>query len=291
MTAALPSQTRQLISRAAAKLAGKTRGPDSGQGRRVPRRNSYEENDSRAQPWLKVGDGSVSQGIVHREAKLEAADSLRRQLWKEFPRAEIRRRTAERAAFAAELDQLMGLSPAEVPIGRPATLRIEIAKHDQWLAHADKRLRATDVDVLRALLHFWDFATGRLFPSHAAIAERAGFHENSVIAALKRLKHHGLVDWVRRTTRTGNDGEFGPQLEQTSNAYFFDHRRKMANRTWQTYWKSLCAKLRRFGRTRPAAPPGEPRLAIVAPAAAAEPLTPLQAAVASLRSSLDNATT
>jgi len=282
---------RAIMKAAGAKLAGKARGADHAPDRRVPRRNSYEESDPRANPWLKVGDGSVSQGMVHREAKLDAADSLRRQLWKEYPRAEIRRRSAERAAFAAELDQMMQLPPTEVPIGRPATLRIEIAKHDQWLAHADQRLRAIDVDVLRALLQFWDFATGKLFPSHAKIAERAGFHENSVIAALKRLRHHGLVDWVRRTTRTGNDGEFGPQLEQTSNAYFFDHRRKMANRTWQTYWKSLCAKLRRFGRTRPAAAPGEPRLAIVAPVAAAEPLTPLQAAVASLRSYLDNATT
>ena len=288
MTAALPSQTRQLISRAAAKLAGKTRGPDSGQGRRVPRRNSYEENDSRAQPWLKVGDGSVTQGLMHCEAKIEAAEQLRRQLWQEFPVAEVRRRRQERAELAAELATLMAQSPADVPIGRPATLRIEIAKHDQWLEQADGRLRRIDVNVLRALLSFLDFATGKLYPRHDKIAERAGVHENSVIGALKRLKLHGLVDWVRRTTRTGNHGEFGPQLEQTSNAYFFDHRRKMASRTWQTYWKSLCAKLRRCSTRTPPDAPVKPHVVLVSPPA---PLSPVQAALASLAASMSNATT
>ena len=269
-------------------MSGKTRGPDSGAGRRVPRRNSYEENDARAQPWRKVGDGSIAQGIVHREAKIEAADELRRQLWQEFPRREVRQRRQEYAAMTAELDRLMGMSPADVPIGRPATLRIEIAKHEEWLGRADNRLRRIDIDVLRALLSFWDFATGKLMPRHDTIADRAGVHENSVIEALKRLRTHGLVDWVRRTTRTGNHGEFGPQLEQTSNAYFFDHRRKMASRTWQTYWKRLCAKLRRFGSPRPPGSPTGPKLALVEVDA---PLSPTMAAIASLGASISNATT
>ncbi|WP_288338611.1 hypothetical protein [uncultured Sphingomonas sp.] len=288
MTAALPAQTRRLISQLGAKLGGKTRGPDSGAGRRVPRRNSYEENDARAQPWRKVGDGSVAQGIAHREAKIEAADELRRQLWVEFPISEVRRRRHDLAAASAELAHLQTLSPAEVPVGRPATLRIEIAKLEGWLEQADNRLRRIDIDVLRALLTFWDFATGKLIPRHDTIAARAGVHENSVIDALKRLRAHGLVDWIRRTTRTGNAGEFGPQLEQTSNAYFFDHRRKMASRTWQAYWKRLCAKLRRFGTPRPSTAPGAAKLALVT---AAAPLTPMQAALASYGASIDNATT
>lgn len=288
MTAASPAQTRRLISQLGAKLGGKTRGPDSGAGRRVPRRHSYEENDARAQPWRKVGDGSIAQGIAHREAKVEAAVDLRRQLWAEFPAAEVRRRRQERAAASAELAHLLTLAPAEVPIGRPATLRILIAQLDEWLGQADNRLRRIDIDVLRALLSFWDFTTGKLIPRHDTIAARAGVHENSVIGSLKRLKIHGLVDWIRRTTRTGNEGEFGPQLEQTSNAYFFDHRRKMAARTWQTYWKRLCAKLRRFGGPRPSMAPGAPKLALVT---AEAPLTPVQAALASLGASIDNATT
>lgn len=288
MTAVSPAQTRRLISQLGAKLGGKTRGPDSGAGRRVPRRHSYEENDARAQPWRKVGDGSVAQGIAHREAKIEATDELRRQLWAEFPLREIRRRRQEQAAAQAELDHYATQAPADVPIGRPAILRMAIDEHKEWLKRADNRLQSVDVDILRALLSFWDFATGMLMPSHDTIAKRAGKHVNTVIGALKRLQIHGIVDWVRRTTRTGNEGEFGPQLEQTSNAYFFDHRRKMASRTWQTYWKRLCAKLRRFGSPRPSAAPGGAKLALVT---ATAPLTPVQAALASLGASIDNATT
>lgn len=288
MTGGFHAQTRQLIKRTGAALSGKRRGPDQGDNRRVPRRNSYEETDAKAQPWLKVGDGSVTQGLMHCEAKIEAAEQLRRQLWQEFPVAEVRRRRQERAELAAELATLMAQSPADVPIGRPATLRIEIAKHDQWLEQADGRLRRIDVNVLRALLSFLDFATGKLYPRHDKIAERAGVHENSVIGALKRLKLHGLVDWVRRTTRTGNHGEFGPQLEQTSNAYFFDHRRKMASRTWQTYWKSLCAKLRRCSTRTPLDAPVKPHVVLVSPPA---PLSPVQAALASFAASMSNATT
>ena len=42
------------------------------------------------------------------------------------------------------------------------------------------------------------------------------------MAAIRRLRFHGLIDWVRRSIKTGNDGEFAPQREQTSNAYYFD---------------------------------------------------------------------
>lgn len=274
------SAVNSLLASVGAQLSGKTRGPDQGADRRVPRRHSYEETDPRAKPWSKVGDGSVAQGLVHCEALISTADALRRQLRNEFPLSEIRCRRAERANAAVELDELLARSPAEVPAGRPAQLRMAIAKHDEWLSNADSRLQRIDVDVLRALLGFLDFATGRLFPSIEKIAERAGVHYNSAVAAIRRLRHHGLIDRVRRTTRTGNDKQAGPQLEQTSNAYFFDHRRRMAARTWQTYWKRLTLALRRLGARRPAAPV----LSIVgAPPA---PPTPLQAALASYGSKL-----
>lgn len=37
--------------------------------------------------------------------------------------------------------------------------------------------------------------------------------------ALKRLKAHGFLDWLRRYVPTGNAGMRGPQVKQTSNAY------------------------------------------------------------------------
>lgn len=238
---------RGILKGAGAQLAGRQRGPDHGRDRRVPRRNSYEISDQRAQPWRKVGDGSYAQGVMHREALIDTAIELRRTLRVEYPRAEVRSRRRERDNMAAELAALSDRSPAEVPIGRMASLRIAIGRHDEWLEHADGCLRGIDIDVLRAVLTFIDFATGRLFPSHEAIAAEAQRHKNSVIDALKRLTRHGILAWVRRTIRTGNEGERGPQLEQTSNAYEIAPRRLMAARTWQTYWKRLCAKLRRLG--------------------------------------------
>jgi hypothetical protein len=279
---AAPSKSaiNSLLASVGAQLSGKMRGPDQGQDRRVPRRNSYEVSDPRANRWTKIGDGSFLQGKVHCETLIDTANDLRLQLHEEFPLAEIRRRRAERADAAAELEQLLAGSPAEVPAGRPAQLRMAIAKHEEWLEKADNRLTRTDVDVLRGLLSFLDFATGRLFPSIKAIAARVGCHYNTANESLGRLRSHGLIDRVRRTIRTGNDGQAGPQLEQTSNAYFFDHRRRMAARTWKHYWNKLCVALRRLGARKPPAPV----LSIVG--AAPAPLTPLQAALASLGSTV-----
>lgn len=36
--------------------------------------------------------------------------------------------------------------------------------------------------------------------------------------ALKNLRAHGFIDWLRRYEPTGNEGR-GPQVQQTSNAY------------------------------------------------------------------------
>jgi hypothetical protein len=214
----------------------------------VPRRHSYLETDPQAQPWAKIQDGSVAAGLAHREAMTTTAEDLVAKHWRDFPLASLRRARAERAAAEAELEELAKKSPAEVPIGRPAVLRELIKQLDKTLTEADRRLRRIDVLVLKALLSFLDFESGKLFPSIKRIAEKAACHRNSVVEALRRLKHHGFIEWVRRTTRTGNEGEFAPQLEQTSNAYYFDNRRRMAKTTWARFMQILTAKLRRLGR-------------------------------------------
>lgn len=75
------------------------------------------------------------------------------------------------------------------------------------------------LEVLRELLRLVDRRTGRLDPALATIAARIGRSIAAVAAALKRLKAHGFVDWLRRYVPTGNAGLRGPQVEQTSNAY------------------------------------------------------------------------
>lgn len=280
--ASISRDVQRLLRGATAQLAGRgRRGPDSGEGRRVPRRHSYDEADPRARPWARIQDGSVAAGLAHREAMIATAEQLYVEQWRKFPLAEVRQARAERAAAAAELDDLATRSPAEVPAGRPATLRQRIAKLDELLEGADRRLHRIDVTVLKALLSFLDFKTGKLFPAIERVAQKAGCHRNSVIAALRRLKANGFIDWVRRTTTTGNEGEFAPQREQTSNAYFFDNRRRMAKGTWLRFTQLLTSKLRRLGRIPPAlsAPPAADPAAPPAPGSMAEALASLGAAL------------
>jgi DNA-binding transcriptional regulator YhcF (GntR family) len=129
-----------------------------------------------------------------------------------------------------------------------------------------------------------EYHTGRLFPSIDTIAADAGCHRNSVVGALQRLRKHGFIAWVRRSVATGNEGEFAPQREQTSNAYYFDHRRQMARRTWQRFVQLLTAKLRRLGKVPPAVVPSAPT------APAADPHG-LYEALAALGDSVANAST
>ena len=281
----------QLTKKLTAHLTGTaTRGPDHGEGRRVPHRNSYDIADPRARPWARIGDGSAGQGIAHSEALLQAAEEWYHQGWRETPAADVRAARAKHDELAAELDAFAAASPADVPPGRPAVIRQELARLTSVINGADRRLRRIDVTVLKALLRHLDFRTGRLFPELKTIAEAAGCHINSVKVALKRLRDHGLISWVRRTMRTGNDGERAPQREQTSNAYHFEHRERMTRRLWQRYSQILAAKLKRLGRV-----PAGLRPALAGPAETAPTRiagsSDLRSAIESLGASVRNART
>ena len=75
------------------------------------------------------------------------------------------------------------------------------------------------MEVLRELLRLIDYKTGRLDPAITTLAQRIGRSIAAVADALKRLKEHGFLDWLRRYVPTGNAGLRGPQVKQTSNAY------------------------------------------------------------------------
>ncbi|NWK96519.1 hypothetical protein DM806_12780 [Sphingobium lactosutens] len=84
-------------------------------------------------------------------------------------------------------------------------------------------LMANGIRVLEALLrNFLDFKTGQLDPAITALMKVTALSKNAVVDSLKRLKDHGFLDWVRRSERTTNVGEAGPQRQQTTNAYHFD---------------------------------------------------------------------
>ena len=72
--------------------------------------------------------------------------------------------------------------------------------------------------VLHALIFdFLNHRTGRLDPSYAAIAAKAGVCVRTVATALKRLRELGILNWVRRCAESWADGRF--VLEQETNAY------------------------------------------------------------------------
>lgn len=75
------------------------------------------------------------------------------------------------------------------------------------------------LEVLRELLRLVDHATGRLDPSIDGLATRIRRSRDAVWRALKALKAHGFVDWIRRYVPAPTAGEAGPQVRQTSNAY------------------------------------------------------------------------
>lgn len=74
------------------------------------------------------------------------------------------------------------------------------------------------LQVLHALIFdFLNYVTGRLDPSHAAIARKANVCERTVATALARLKERGILAWVRRCKPGSATGAFA--LVQDTNAY------------------------------------------------------------------------
>ena len=92
----------------------------------------------------------------------------------------------------------------------------QLHRHGQ---HGGGGLTHATLQVLHALIFdFLNYASGRLDPSHAAIAKAAGVCERTVRNALAALKQLGIVNWVRRCVESRQpDG--GYCLEQETNAY------------------------------------------------------------------------
>lgn len=61
---------------------------------------------------------------------------------------------------------------------------------------------------------------GRLEPSAGWLAKARNVPVKVIHSWKAQLKAHGFLDWVRRYIETGRDGLRGPQVEQTTNAYW-----------------------------------------------------------------------
>jgi len=72
--------------------------------------------------------------------------------------------------------------------------------------------------VLHTLVFdFLNHRTGRLDPSYAAIARKAGVPLRAVSDALRKLRELGLLHRIRRCVEDWQDGQF--RLRQETNAY------------------------------------------------------------------------
>ncbi len=75
------------------------------------------------------------------------------------------------------------------------------------------------LEILRLFRNVVDFRTGRLDPSLDYLMAKLRRSRAAIVAALKALRDHGFLDWLRRYVPTGEQGVRGPQVQQTSNAY------------------------------------------------------------------------
>lgn len=74
------------------------------------------------------------------------------------------------------------------------------------------------IEVLELFANLVNFRTGRLDPSIDFLMLKLRRSRDAIVRALKALRSHGFLDWLRRYVPTGNEGR-GPQVHQTSNAY------------------------------------------------------------------------
>lgn len=74
------------------------------------------------------------------------------------------------------------------------------------------------LEILELFSNLVDFRSGRLDPSLDFIMGKLRRSRDAVARALRALRDHGFLDWLRRFVPTGNEGR-GPQVQQTSNAY------------------------------------------------------------------------
>jgi len=109
------------------------------------------------------------------------------------------------------------------PTNRQEVQKVLLAAKRYELAERQKGQRtgplgSVAIEVLEFFVNLVDFRTGRLEPSIDTIMGKVRRSRDAVVTALKALRAHGFLDWLRRYEPTGKEGR-GPQVQQASNAY------------------------------------------------------------------------
>jgi hypothetical protein len=71
--------------------------------------------------------------------------------------------------------------------------------------------------VLRTIVSFLNYESGRLYPSYETIARKTNVCQRTVATKIAQLRDLGILNWKRRCQSSWRDGRH--VLEQTSNAY------------------------------------------------------------------------
>lgn len=79
-------------------------------------------------------------------------------------------------------------------------------------------LGSVALEIMELFANLVDFRTGRLEPSIDTLMLKLRRSRDAIVRALKSLRAHGFIDWLRRYEPTGNEGR-GPKVKQASNAY------------------------------------------------------------------------
>lgn len=185
------------------------------------RPKSHHEDTRKAKPWRVHGDRNRRRWNAFKAAALRSFDSMRHKHLSALRDARAARRGGDTVELPAAQDRL----------------------------HGDDRA------VLTYMLDRYNHMTGELYPTYATIAGETGLSHGFVKAAMARLRAFGLIDWVRRSkTKEGAAGQPGPQLEQTSNAYFFAWAEQLVGAARETFLNFLTIGLKRLGAARAPAP-------------------------------------
>ncbi len=107
---------------------------------------------------------------------------------------------------------------------RPAVKKIVLAarRYEIAMKQPGKRtgpLGGVALEVLELLANLIDYRTGRLEPSLDTMMQKLRRSRDAIMRGLNALHAHGFLERMRRFVPADNNGNKGPQVKQTSNAY------------------------------------------------------------------------
>lgn len=74
------------------------------------------------------------------------------------------------------------------------------------------------LEVLELMANLVNHKSGRLEPSLTTLMRFLKRSRDAIVRALRNLRDHGFLDWIRRYVPRGSSGQ-GPQIVQVANAY------------------------------------------------------------------------